>query len=87
MRAAAARTPGARYSLAMHALSRAGSLLALALLAACGPPAGPVFDASEQPMPDFALSDVNPASTRYHTQVSPRDELDRISAWYFGHST
>jgi hypothetical protein len=71
----------------MQLSPRTSPLLALVLLAACGPPRGPVFDASAQPMPDFALVDVNPASTRYRTQVSPRDELDRISAWYFGHST
>jgi hypothetical protein len=38
-------------------------------------------------MPDFALQDVNPASPRYPGDVSPRDELQRISAWYFGHAT
>jgi hypothetical protein len=36
------------------------------------------------PMPDFALPDVNPASPSYSQQVSPRDYLGKISAWYFG---
>jgi hypothetical protein len=36
------------------------------------------------PMPDFALADVNPASPSYAQQVSPRDYLGKISAWYFG---
>jgi hypothetical protein len=35
-------------------------------------------------MPDFALTDVNPASTTSGTLVSPRDYVDEISAWYFG---
>lgn len=42
------------------------------------PPPGPA------PMPDFALADVNPASASYAQQVSPRDYLGKISAWYFG---
>jgi hypothetical protein len=36
------------------------------------------------PMPDFSLADVNPASASYAQQVSPRDYLGKISAWYFG---
>lgn len=36
------------------------------------------------PMPDFALTDVNPASATAGKLVSPRDFADRISAWYFG---
>jgi len=64
-------------------------LLALALaLAACGdddngggPP--PV----EGVVADFQLTDVNPNSVTFDTQVSPRDYRERISAWYFGSST
>ena len=36
------------------------------------------------PMPDFSLADVNPASPTFEQQVSPRDYLGKISAWYFG---
>ena len=37
-----------------------------------------------EPMPDFALTDVNPASGSFEQQVSPRDYLGKLSAWYFG---
>lgn len=39
------------------------------------------------PMPDFSLLDVNSTSPTYDQQVSPRDNLSHISAWYFGEST
>lgn len=77
--------------------------LALWAATACvpgGPPDDPVMDApadssdSSTPvettadsMPDFAVPDVNPASPRFSQDVSPRDYLGQISAWYFGHST
>lgn len=47
----------------------------------------PAPSAPNDRVPDFALQDVNPASPRYLGDVSPRDELQRISAWYFGHAT
>lgn len=62
------------------------ALAALAILAgACGKddPAGPASGA----MPDFQLVDVNPASPTYAQSVSPRDYLQKVSAWYFGHAT
>ena len=37
--------------------------------------------------PDFHLTDVNTTSTSFDTAVSPRDYLEEVSAWYFGHST
>ena len=61
------------------------ALMSVAILCGCGdddpaaPPAGLV--------PDFALMDVNPTSTTYDQAVSPRDYLQQVSAWYFGHST
>lgn len=48
------------------------------------PPMGPNPD---EMVPDFSLADVNPTSTRFGEDVSPRDYLDRISAWYFGSAT
>lgn len=60
--------------------------LALALLAAaCGDddPAGP----GSQAMPDFLRVDVNAFSATYGDPVSPRDYLQVVSAWYFGHAT
>lgn len=38
-------------------------------------------------VPDFGLQDVNATSTSYGQSVSPRDYLDQVSAWYFGHAT
>ena len=38
-------------------------------------------------VPDFTLTDVNPASPTAGQQVSPRDYLKRGSAWYFGDAT
>jgi hypothetical protein len=37
--------------------------------------------------PDFSLLDVNPASPTSGQPVSPRDYLQRVSGWYFGHAT
>jgi hypothetical protein len=42
--------------------------------------------ATEQ-VADFALVDVNPASASHNQPVSPRDYLQQVSAWYFGHAT
>ncbi len=38
-------------------------------------------------VPDFTDSDVNPASGSYNQPVSPRSQLGKVSAWYFGHAT
>ena len=67
-------------------------LLALLLVAAAGgcgddDPAGPGSPAAGEQAPDFALPDVNPTSGTYQQQVSPRDHLEKVSAWYFGHAT
>ncbi len=35
----------------------------------------------------FFLEDVNPDSATHQSNVSPRQHLTRVSAWYFGHST
>ena len=37
--------------------------------------------------PDFSLQDVNPNSATSAQMVSPRTQLGKVSAWYFGHST
>jgi hypothetical protein len=37
--------------------------------------------------PDFTITDVNPASGSYNQPVSPRSQLGKVSAWYFGHAT
>ena len=51
--------------------------------AGCGDdPASPPVAA-----PDFALPDVNATSPTFNQTVSPRDYLQKVSAWYFGHAT
>lgn len=40
-----------------------------------------------EPVPDFALEDVNPTSPSFETLVSPRDRIGQVSVWYFGHAT
>ena len=57
------------------------TLTLLAGLTACG------SSALEGPVPSFALTDVNPASATFDTEVSPEDYAGSVSAWYFGHST
>ena len=51
-----------------------------------GEPTWPEAEAAA-PMPDFSLTDVNPASTTAGQPVSPRDYLQQVSGWYFTHST
>lgn len=55
-------------------------MLFLTLSLGCGGSGGAV-------VPDFSLQDENPISVSYLQTVSPREKLDRVSAWYFGHST
>lgn len=50
-----------------------------------GPATGPGPGAGV--VPDFSLPDVNPTSATFEQAVSPRDHLEQVSAWYFGHST
>ncbi|MFN0151687.1 MAG: hypothetical protein ACKVU1_13365 [bacterium] len=38
-------------------------------------------------VPDFAIVDVNPNSSTANQSVSPRNYVDKVSAWYFGHAT
>ena len=40
-----------------------------------------------QPAPNFTLVDVNAASPRSGQTISPRDYLQQVSGWYFGHAT
>jgi hypothetical protein len=37
--------------------------------------------------PDFGLVDVNPGSATYGQVVTPRGQLDKVSAWYFASAT
>ena len=65
-------------------MKRLPLLLALAAIAGCGSGGTPIIIALA---PDFVLIDVNPNSTSYNTDVSPRERLGMISAWYFGTAT
>ena len=38
-------------------------------------------------LPTFSLNDVNATSATFNSAVSPRDYLEKVSGWYFGHST
>ncbi|MBZ0268622.1 hypothetical protein K8I85_10740 [bacterium] len=57
--------------------------------------AGSCEDSTQNPDPglepirvaDFSRHDVNDTSPTFDTDVSPRDYLQSISAWYFGHAT
>lgn len=61
-------------------------LLTAIMMLGC-PPADDNSDDNSEAMPDFALTDLNPASARSGEIISPRDYLDQASAWYFGHAT
>lgn len=37
--------------------------------------------------PDFLLADVNPNSTTHGLGISPRCQVGKVSAWYFGFAT
>ncbi|MHC4932420.1 MAG: hypothetical protein ACYTGV_09555 [Planctomycetota bacterium] len=41
----------------------------------------------QDPVPDFALMDVNPTSTTFNQAVSPRDYSGQVTGWYFGSAT
>ena len=78
---------------ASDVLSRAASgfLAGLLLLAsACGkddpaePPAPQLPDGA---VPEVHAPDVNSTSARFGEDVSPRDYVGSVSAWYFGQAT
>ena len=62
--------------------------IAITTLLAAGCTTG---EGNEDPTPEmaseFSLEDVNPTSSTFGQNVSPRDHLGRASAWYFGHAT
>ncbi len=60
----------------------ASVLVVLFVLSAETPVAG-----GAEMVPDFALVDVNSTSSTYDQPVSPRDYLQQVSGWYFGHAT
>jgi hypothetical protein len=58
------------------------ALLLAPLLAACS--SGSSGPLATEPVQDFALQDVNPTSATYQADVSPRQYVGQISAYYFG---
>jgi hypothetical protein len=58
------------------------TLLLVPLLAACS--SGSSGPLATEPVPDFSLQDVNPTSTTFMADVSPRQYVGQISAYYFG---
>lgn len=60
--------------------------LPLMLLFACSDP-DPANLGADETVPDFSLTDVNQTSATFDTPVSPRDYLEKVSAWYFGHAS
>ena len=74
---------------ALNAAARLALAATIAVtLAACG---GDDDDTGGPPpegvVEDFTLKDVNPNSTRFDQDVSPRDYLEKVSGWYFGAAT
>ena len=64
--------------------------LSLMLLVACGGSSGTGVSAEPTgsvAQDDFSLPDNNLTSPSYNTDVSPRDHLGGVSAWYFGAAT
>lgn len=56
------------------------------LVTASRPPSRVAF-ISQSAVADFNRTDVNATSSTYNQGVSPRDYLQQVSAWYFGHAT
>jgi len=67
--------------------ARALLSLPIFLLVACGGSSGAADPIDTAALADFALLDVNPTSQTFNTDVSPRDQQGKISAWYFGAAT
>lgn len=49
--------------------------------------AAPLWGQGPAAIADFSLPDANPNSPRFESTVSPRDYLQQVSGWYFGHAT
>ena len=59
----------------------------LLLAIACNSNPSYVIEYFSQPVAPFALEDVNERSTSFGTVVTTTDFPEKVSAWYFGHST
>jgi hypothetical protein len=64
-------------------------LLSVLVLAACGTPVSrpdASVEPSMEPLPAFALLDVNPASATSGQSVGPTRYRGQVSGWYFTHT-
>jgi hypothetical protein len=50
-------------------------------------PTGHTGSVPTTPEPDFHLVDLNPTSPTLNQVMSPRDQLLRVSGWYFTHAS
>lgn len=62
------------------------SLLLGLLFVACAPAPRTPATPSIQPLPDFALVDVNPGSPTAGQTVGPSALRGKVTGWYFTHS-
>jgi len=67
----------------MKTLSPIALILVPLLSGACGEGSTPVSEV----LPDFHLADLNPNSSTFGQEISPRDHLQKVSGWYFIHAT
>jgi hypothetical protein len=70
-------------------MKRLSAVLLCAVVFACSAPpvtadAGVLTSA---PVPTFALTDVNPASSTSGQSLSPGSFAGKVTGWYFGHSS
>jgi hypothetical protein len=65
------------------------SIAVLLTAVSCGKDATTIVSppALGEVVPEFSLTDVNPSSQTSQQAVSPRDYMQQVSAWYFGHAT
>ena len=60
----------------------------LLLMMACQQdPLGMEIEYISQEVEDFSLEDVNESSATFAQSISTSDFPEKVSAWYFGHST
>jgi len=57
------------------------------IVAGCNGSTSPPTSGTPNPVPDFALMDVNPTSTTFNLAVSPRNYTGQTTGWYFGSAT
>jgi len=68
--------------LQLRRLAAAATLLAA--LTGCSKHDNPTRPPADQAAPDFSLVDQNPNSATAGKAVSPRQYVNKVSAWFFG---